>query len=50
METVINHVAEEHLSRHQIVMALINSAGYWQKKVILSEIEREYFNEPTGDK
>lgn len=41
LQTVINHVAENHLSREQIVMALINVAGYWQKKVILSALTKK---------
>lgn len=38
LQTVINHVAEEHLTREQIVMALINVAGYWTKKIILDTL------------
>lgn len=41
LQTVINYNAEEHLSREQIVMALINVAGYWQKKVILSVLSKK---------
>lgn len=38
LQTVINHVAEEQLSREQIVMALINVSSYWQKKIILAAV------------
>ena len=45
LQTVINHVAEEHLSREQIVMALINVAGYWTKKMILGTLTNERWKE-----
>lgn len=42
LQNVINYTAEEHLSREEIVLALINVAGYWQKKLVLAElIKRE---------
>ena len=41
---IINHVAEEHLSRSQIVMALINVTSWWQNKIVLDEVNKE-FNE-----
>jgi hypothetical protein len=48
LQTVIDHVAEHHLSRAQIVMALVNVAAYWQKKVILSAISKELSEEEDG--
>lgn len=41
LQTVINHIAEEHLSREQIVMALINVSGYWQKKILLAAVSKQ---------
>lgn len=41
LQTVINHTAEEHLSRGQIVMALINVSGYWQKKILLTAVSKQ---------
>lgn len=41
LQTVINHVQEEHLSREQIVMALINVSGYWQKKILLTAVSKK---------
>lgn len=41
LQTVINYVAEENLSREQIVMALINVAGYWQKKIITAALAKK---------
>lgn len=41
LQTVINHVAEEQLSREQIVMALINVSGYWQKKIIIAAVTKK---------
>lgn len=41
LQTVINHVSEEHLSREQIVMALINVGGYWQKKILLADVTKK---------
>lgn len=40
LQTVINHTAENKLSRAEIILALINVAGYWQKKVILADIHK----------
>jgi hypothetical protein len=40
LQAVIDFSQEEQLSREQIVMALINVAGYWQKKIILTAIQR----------
>lgn len=48
LQAVINHVAEEHLSREQIVMALINVAGYWTKKIILGTLTNERWREING--
>jgi hypothetical protein len=45
LQTVINYTAENHLSREQIVMALINVAGYWQKKIILSALSKKLSEE-----
>ena len=41
LQTVINHVAEEHLTRSQIVMALLNVAAYWQRKIINDALSRK---------
>jgi hypothetical protein len=41
LQTIINHVAEEHLTREQIVMALINVSGYWQKKILLAAVSKQ---------
>lgn len=46
LQTVINYIAEEHLPREQIIMALINVSGYWQKKVLLAAITKK-LNEDT---
>jgi Glu-tRNA(Gln) amidotransferase subunit E-like FAD-binding protein len=49
LQTVINHVSEEHLTREQIVMALINVAGYWTKKIILDTLINTRTKELNGD-
>jgi hypothetical protein len=41
LQAVIDFNQKEQLSREQIVMALINVAGYWQKKIILTAIQRK---------
>lgn len=41
LQAVINYNAEHNLSREQIVMALINVAGYWQKKVITTMLSKK---------
>lgn len=41
LQTVINYNSEHHLTREQIVMALINVAGYWQKKILLSALTKK---------
>lgn len=41
LQAIINHVAEENLSREQIVMALINVGGYWQKKILLAAVSKK---------
>ena len=49
LQTVINHIAEHRLSRPQVVMALINVAGYWQKKIILTDITKKLIEELNAD-
>lgn len=49
LQAVINHVAEEHLTQQQIVMALINVSAYWQKKIILNLITNERWREINGE-
>lgn len=42
LQTVINHTAnEEHLTREQVVMALVNVAGYWTQKIITSNLAKK---------
>jgi hypothetical protein len=42
LQTVINYTAnEEHLTREQIVMALVNVAGYWTQKTITSNLAKK---------
>lgn len=41
LQAVIDFNQKEQPSREQIVMALINVAGYWQKKIILTAIQRK---------
>lgn len=48
LQTVINHVAEHHLTREQIIMALINVTGYWQKKIILVALTKKLQEEKNG--
>lgn len=48
LQAVINHIAEEHLTREQIVMALINVTGYWQKKIILDTLTGRRWKEFNG--
>jgi hypothetical protein len=48
LQTVINYNAEHHLSREQIVMALINVAGYWQKKIITAGLAKKIQEEDDG--
>lgn len=40
LQAVIEFNQKEQPSREQIVMALINVAGYWQKKIISSAMQR----------
>ncbi len=48
LQTIINYVAEEHLPKEQIIMALINVSGYWQKKVLLATITKKLQEEKNG--
>jgi len=48
LQAVINYIAEKPLSRAQIVMALINVAGYWQKKIIISALTDARWKEFNG--
>lgn len=49
LQCVIDYVAEEHLTREQIVLALINVTSYWQKKVILSAITKSLSEELNNE-
>lgn len=48
LQTVIAYNAEHHPTREQIVMALINVAGYWQKKIILATITKKLREDKSG--
>jgi hypothetical protein len=48
LQAVINHIAEHPLTREQIVLALINVATYWQKKIILSILTDKRWKELNG--
>lgn len=41
LQAIIEFNQKEQPSREQIVMALINVAGWWQKKLILTAIQRK---------
>lgn len=34
LQTIINHAAANSVTKQEIVMALIDTTGYWQKKII----------------
>ena len=38
LQTVINHAAENDISTEEIVMGLINVAGYWQTKAVRDKL------------
>lgn len=40
LQAVIEYLGEHPLSREQVVMALINVSGYWQKKAVLSKVQK----------
>ena len=47
LQAVIEFNQKEQPSREQIVMALINVAGYWQKKIILTALQRKAHEDST---